>query len=56
MPRKRDLKQIDRIVKEIGGLTRGQRELLHRTISKENLPLDEIKRIAQQIKELYPNK
>jgi hypothetical protein len=55
MPRKRDLGQIDRVIKKIG-LTRGQRELLHRAISKKHLSLDEIKELAKQIKEIYPNK
>ncbi len=55
MARKLDIKQIDRIVKE-EGLTQGQRELLHRAITKEGYPLEEIREIAKEIKELYPNK
>jgi len=56
MARKADLKQIDRIAREVGGLTKGQRELLHREITKQRYSLDEIKQIAKDIKELYPNK
>ena len=55
MGKKADIKQIDRIVKE-EGLTRGQRELLHETITKEGYSLEEIREIAKEIKELYPNK
>ena len=56
MPRKSDLKQVDRVIKEVGGLTKGQRELLHRAISKQRLTVSEIKKLAEEIKELYPNK
>jgi hypothetical protein len=42
MARKPDLKQIDRIAREVGGLTKGQRDLLHRAISKQHMSLDEI--------------
>ena len=56
MARKADLKQIDRIAKEVGGLTNGQREILHEWITKQNLSLEEIKEIALQIKQLFPNK
>jgi hypothetical protein len=52
---KRDIKQIDRIVKE-EGLTQGQRELLHRAITREEYSLEEIREIAREIKDLYPNK
>jgi hypothetical protein len=55
LAKKRDLKQIDCIVKE-EGLTQGQRELLHRAITKEGYSLEEIREIAKEIKELYPNK
>ncbi|MCI0463038.1 MAG: hypothetical protein L0Z62_39325 [Gemmataceae bacterium] len=52
---KDDIKQIDRIVRE-EGLTKGQRRLLHEEISGQQLSLEEIREIARQIKELYPNK
>ena len=55
MPRKRDVKEIDRIVQE-EGLTEEQRELLHRAITKQGYSLEEIREIAKEIKELYPNK
>ncbi len=53
--RKADIKEIDRIVRE-EGLTKGQRRLLHDEISGQQLSLEEIRRIAREIKELYPNK
>ena len=34
----------------------GQRRLLHDAITKQNYTLEEIKEIAQEIKELHPNK
>ncbi len=52
---KDDIKEIDRIVRE-EGLTRGQRRLLHEEITGQNLSLEEIRAIAREIKELYPNK
>lgn len=55
MPRKDDIREIDRIVKE-EGLSRAQRRMLHDEISGETLSLDEIREIAREIKELYPNK
>lgn len=55
MAKKPDIKQIDRIVKE-EGLTQGQRELLHRAITKEGYSPEEIREIAKEIKEPYPNK
>lgn len=55
MVKKLDIKQIERIVKE-EGLTQGQRELLHRAITKEGYSLEEIREMATEIKELYPNK
>jgi hypothetical protein len=51
---KDDIKQIDRIVKE-EGLSKGQRRLLHEEISGQQLSLEEIRRLAREIKELYPN-
>ena len=56
MVRKADLKQINRIIKEVGGLTNEQRELFHEEISGRHLSLREIKEIANEIKKLYPNK
>jgi hypothetical protein len=55
MPRKPDIKQIDRIVKDLR-LSKGQRRLLHKAISKEGLSREGIRDIAKEIKELYPNK
>jgi hypothetical protein len=55
MAKKTDIQQIDRIVKE-EGLTLGQRELLHEEITKQGFTLEEIRKIAQEVKELYPNK
>jgi hypothetical protein len=55
MARKRDIKQTDGIVKA-EGLTQGQRELFHRVITKEEYSLEEIRKIAKEIKDLYPNK
>lgn len=52
---KKDIKEIDRIVKE-EGLTPGQRRLLHREVSRQGLSLSEIRAIAKEIKKLYPNK
>ncbi len=53
--RKDDIKEIDRIVSE-EGLSREQRRLLHEEISGQELSLEEIREIAKEIKELYPNK
>ena len=55
MARKQDIKEIDRIVREVG-LSRAQRRFLHDEITKQNLSLEEIRRIAEEIKKLYPNK
>jgi len=52
---KKDIKEIDRIVRE-EGLSREQRRLLHEEITGRDLTLDEIREIAREIKELYPNK
>jgi len=38
------------------GLSRCQRRLLHEEISGHELSLEEIRQIAKEIKELYPNK
>lgn len=55
MPRKQDIKQIDRIVKELR-LTKAQRRMLHEEIAGQKLSIDEIKEIARQIREMYPRK
>lgn len=55
MPRKADIKAIDRIVREIG-LSKGQRRLLHDEITKQNYSLEDIRKIAKEIRKLYPNK
>jgi len=52
---KADIKAIDRIVRE-EGLSREQRRMLHEEISGQQLSLDEIRQIAQEIKQLHPNK
>jgi hypothetical protein len=38
------------------GLSREQRRLLHEEISGQELSREEIREVARQIKELYPNK
>jgi hypothetical protein len=53
--RKADIRAIDRIVRE-EGLSREQRRLLHEEISGQNLSLEEIRLVATEIKERYPNK
>lgn len=55
MARKDDIKEIDRIVKELG-LTKGQRQLLHQAITGQGLTSEEIVVVAREIKEDYPNK
>jgi hypothetical protein len=55
MARKQDIRDIDRIVKE-EDLSREQRRMLHDEITGQQLSLEEIREIARQIKELYPNK
>src|SRR5262245_50404455 len=55
MARKLDIKEIDRIVKEVG-LSKAQRKLLHDEITKQEFSLDEIREIAEEIKKHYPNK
>jgi hypothetical protein len=55
MARKLDIKEIDRIVKEVG-LSKAQRRLLHDEITKQDFSLEEIREIAEEIKKLYPNK
>jgi hypothetical protein len=55
MTRKQDIKEIDRIVKELE-LSKGQRRLLHDEISGQELSLEDIREIAKEIKDGYPNK
>jgi hypothetical protein len=55
MPRKEDIREIDRIVKE-EGLSKEQRRLLHEEITGQDLSPAEIREIAREIKDLYPNK
>lgn len=55
MPRKKDIKQIDRICKSLK-LSKEQRRLLHQEISKQQLTLEEIRDVAKEIKELFPRK
>jgi hypothetical protein len=55
MTRKQDIKEIDRIAKEVD-LSREQRRLLQRAITGQNLSLEEVREVAKEIKELYPNK
>jgi len=55
MGRKKDIKQIDAIVREVG-LTKGQRRILHEAISGRQLSYQEILEEAREVKELYPNK
>lgn len=55
MPRKEEIKAIDRIVREVG-LSKSQRRLLHDEITKQNYTLEQIREIAEQIKKDYPNK
>jgi hypothetical protein len=53
MARKVDIKELDRIVREVG-LSKAQRRLLHDEITKQNYSLEEIRKIAEEIKRLYP--
>ena len=55
MPRKPDIKAIDKIVKEVK-LSKEQRRLLHEEISGQPLSLDEVRQAAKEIKRLYPKK
>jgi hypothetical protein len=48
MARKADIKQIDRLVKELG-LNKEQRRLLHDEITGQYLTFDEIRAIAEDI-------
>jgi RHS repeat-associated protein len=53
MARKSDIRQIDRIVKEVG-LNKNQRRLLHDEITGQDLSLDEIADIARDIAQRMP--
>lgn len=53
MARKADIKQIDRIVKDLK-LNKEQRQLLHREITGQDLSLEEIKAIADDIAKFTP--
>lgn len=60
MPRKRDIKLIDRVQKKYN-LTNGQRELLHDEMEPmksagEQLTWEAIEELAQEILKLSPNK
>jgi hypothetical protein len=55
MGRKKDIRQIDSIVRK-AGLSKGQRRLLHEEITGRELSYQEILDIALDIKRLYPNK
>ena len=60
MPRKRDIKLIDRVQRKYN-LTNGQRELLHDEMEAlksagEQLFTEAIEELAQEILKLYPNK
>jgi RHS repeat-associated protein len=47
--------ETDRIIKE-EGLSKGQQEILHRWISKEGYTPEEIRDLARDIKDSFPNK
>jgi len=55
MVRKRDIKEIDAIVRELG-LSREQRQLLHDEIHGQGLTHQEIRRRAEGILQDYPGK
>jgi hypothetical protein len=55
MAKKPDIKFINDLQKELK-LTDTQRELLHEAITGQNLTKKEIRQVAQEIQELYPNK
>lgn len=55
MPRKRNIRTIDRIAREFG-LNRAQRRLLHQEISGAQLSVAEIRSRAREIRRLYPRK
>lgn len=59
MPRKADIKLVDRVVKEFH-LSKGQRRLLHGEIQRSKIGRDlipeKIRELAAEIVKLYPNK
>jgi hypothetical protein len=55
MAKKPDIRFIDSLEKELK-LSKAQRDLLHDAITGQNLTKQEIREVAQEIKELYPNK
>lgn len=55
MPRKKDIKLVDSIVRKLR-LSQDQRELLHEVITRQGLTYREILQIAKEIKREYPRK
>ena len=55
MPRKKDIKQIDAVVRRLR-LSKEQRELLHRAIHGEKLTYRELLEEAKAIRKDYPNR
>jgi RHS repeat-associated protein len=53
MARKADIKQVDRIVKDLG-LDKNQRRLLHDEITRQELTIEEIREIAHEISQRGP--
>jgi hypothetical protein len=53
MARKPDIKQVDRIVRDLG-LNKDQRRILHDDITGQELSIDEIREIAQEIAKQMP--
>ncbi len=53
MARKPDIKQVDRIVRDLE-LNRDQRRLLHDEITKQDLSIEEIRAIAEDIAQQFP--
>jgi len=59
--RKRDLGEVDEAARRVGGLTGGQREILHRQLADEKIgrktvPMKELEELARQVKKQFPNK
>ena len=55
MTRKRDIKQIDAVVRKLK-LSKEQRELLHQVIHGESLTFRQLMEVAKGIQEDYPKK
>jgi hypothetical protein len=55
MTRKRDIKQIDAVVRKLK-LSKEQRQLLHQVIHGENLTFRELLEVAREIQEDYPSR